>query len=194
MLLKYQLKELVKRLPLVYLALPVGLLLALLLILFVFVFPLYLRLVDTVNQHQQLSLNKQALTKNLHLTKEQLFRLKDIDQRFNNLIAKYRSGWQNVSWLSRIQGLIAETPEMELQEIKLAEKKEIQIAANSVHVQLISIELEAGYTAFIHWLVVLAEQPALLSIERLLLTQSPDAEHRVSVSMSLAIYYPETSA
>ena len=121
---------------------------------------------NTLKQHQTLVSNKQILTGHLHSVEKQLLQLKNIDQHFADLIAKYHFPWQNISWLSHLQTLATEQqdvkPGIELQKIKLDAQKEIKVAGQLFNAQLIDMELEASYTALIHWLVILAKQPALL--------------------------------
>ena len=192
----------IQLLPSIYIFLPLSCLLLLLLILLLFVLPAHLELTQALKQHKLLLADKQSLEANLHKVKHNLSQLQDMNYHFAGLITKYHFPWQSISWLSHLQSLMPEhtdnkdtnaEPGIELQRIKLIENKKIKLINLDNQVtgaQFINVELKANYTKLIYWLLALAEQPALLSIERLLLTESNTESDRVQANMLLVIYYP----
>lgn len=193
----------IQHLPSIYIFLPLSCLLLFLLILLLFVLPVHLELTQALKQHKLLLNDKRSLEADLHKVKHKLSQLQDMDKHFTDLIAKYHFPWQSISWLSHLQSLMPEHTDnkntsteagIELQRIKLIEHKKIKLTNLDNQVtgaQFIDVELKADYTRLIYWLLALAEQPALLSIERLLLTESSTESDKVQANMLLVIYYPD---
>lgn len=191
----------------IYWLLPCCFFLALIILWMICIIPQQLTRIQSVQQHQLLRTEKQKLENQLNSTQHKTVYLKDIDQHFADLMSKYHFSWQSMNWLSYLQNLTNLTnnkhdrkqkqhgkeqdvasQNVRLQKIRLRAQKTIRLHHKQLDVQLIDIELEADYTALIHWLLALHQQPALLTLERFSLTALKHSANSLQASITLAIY------